>query len=116
VGRAFEFDPIVVGELDDFSLPECLLVLVNLFPKVAAPQKITFVDIEIVGVGKAAQQRGGQRNGVRTILDRRRAGRRSWRGRILLVPLSKERLDFRVLGAVGSLSLLPVQSAISGML
>lgn len=61
VRLASKLDPIVVWELNDFPTPERFFVLVNLLPKVAAPLEITLVDIEVVGVGKAAQQRECQR-------------------------------------------------------
>ena len=61
VRLASKLDPIILRELDDFSAPECVLVLVNLLPKPTAPLEVVLVDVEVVGVGKSAQQRWCQR-------------------------------------------------------
>lgn len=62
-------DPVVVGQLDDLSPPERALVIVNLSPKAAAPLKVLLVDVEVVGVGEAAEQRWRERNKIRSAID-----------------------------------------------
>ena len=62
--------PIVVWELDDVATPECVFILVDLLPKVTAPLEIVLVDVEVVGVGKAAQQGGCQRSVIGSALGR----------------------------------------------
>ncbi len=42
---ASKFVPVVIWELDDLSLPELILVGMNLLPKVAAPLKVLLVDV-----------------------------------------------------------------------
>ena len=53
---ASAFVPIVIWELDDLATPEGVFILVDLIPNVTAPLEIILVDVEVVGVGKAAQQ------------------------------------------------------------
>ena len=63
--------PVILRELDDLATPESVFILVDLLPKVTAPLEIVLVDVEVVGVGKAAQEGRGQRNEIGSALDGR---------------------------------------------
>jgi hypothetical protein len=74
---------IVIWELDDLAAPEGVFILVDLLPKVTPPLKIILVDVEVVGIGEAAQQRWRQRNDCGDALRERR--RRDWSNRLRIV-------------------------------
>ena len=104
VRRAFDLDPIVLRKLDDFAPPEGDFILVDLLPKVAAPQEIVLVNVEIVSVGEAAQQRWRQRGVTRDALNGRRRLACPDRFAVVLPPLCQHGVSFRIDCSVDHLS------------
>ena len=44
-------------------------IFVDLLPKITTPLEVSFVNVEVVGVGEATQQGWGERNEIGSILD-----------------------------------------------